>query len=190
MRDPRACVASQIAIEWYEPEIALEASTVAWEMAISRVDSFAPKLRPDQLLDVRYEDLVRDPAGELRRVCEFAGLRDGETVEHMINAERRGTFREGWHDRLTEPISTAPIDSWRRKLSPEQAALVEHATGGELERLGYRAVAGEAAPPPGSLRRLAAQRRERRRYWRRWEIEELKRKVVARRPVAAESSRP
>jgi Sulfotransferase family len=190
VRDPRGAVSSQIAIKWYDDDIALEASTVAWEMAIDRVDSFAPRLRPDQLLDVRYEDLVRDPAGELRRVCAFADLRDGETIEHMINAERRGTFREGWHDRLSEPISTAPIDSWRKRLEREHVALVEHATGDRFERLGYRRIAEGTAPDRAALRRLAAQRRERRRYWRRWAWEELKRRhVVARHPVAAVSSR-
>ena len=47
-----------IPLGWDPAEVALEASIANWELSVRRVDEFAAKLRPDQLLDVRYEDLV------------------------------------------------------------------------------------------------------------------------------------
>ncbi|HSD76837.1 MAG TPA: sulfotransferase [Solirubrobacteraceae bacterium] len=172
VRDPRGAVASQIAIGWYRTNIAVPASTVAWEVAVDRVDAFARRLRPDQLLDVRYEDMVRDPAATLERICAFAGLRGGDTIEQMVTAKRRGRFREGWHDRLAEPVTSAPIDSWRERLAPEAVALVEHATRSRFDRFGYRGQPDlQATPDPAALEQLEQQRRR------------------ARRPIAAESSR-
>ena len=118
VRDPRAAVASQLPLGWATQEDALAHSIANWETAVARVDAYARRLRPDQLLDVRYEDLVRDPHTELERICAFAGLRGGDAVAHMVSADRRGTFREGWHDRLNDPVSTAPITSWRERLTP------------------------------------------------------------------------
>jgi hypothetical protein len=186
VRDPRAAAASQVAMGWFEPEVALPASTGAWELAVERVDMYANRLRPDQLLDVRYEDLVRDPGAVLARVCEFAGLRGGEAVDEMITAQRRGHLRQDWHARVAEPVTTAPIASWRERLAGPAVALVEQATERHLARFGYVPVAAGAAPDPADLAALRAERRRRRRGWRRWAREELKRHhVLYRRPVAA-----
>jgi hypothetical protein len=80
VRDPRAATDSQMRAPWYRhlEQPALAASVATWEFAVARVDRFADQLCPDQLLDVRYEDLVREPQPTLERICAFAGLRGGE----------------------------------------------------------------------------------------------------------------
>jgi hypothetical protein len=187
VRDPRAAVASQMPLGWADEGYELADSVANWETAVARVDAYAGRLRPDQLLDVRYEDLVRDPAATLRRICAFANLRDGETIERMIVSERRGSFREGWHDRLAEPISTAPIAAWRRRLKPAEVAVVERATGPRLGRFGYVAEPGlQVAPDPAELAKVGRRLRHRRRKWRRHAVDELKRRhVLYRHPLAA-----
>jgi hypothetical protein len=163
------------------------AGAATWETAITCVDEAARRLRPDQLLDVRYEDLVSDPYAALERVCRFADLRDGDIVEEMITAERLGKFREGWHDKLNEPITTAHVDAWKDKLKPSEIALVEHAVGGYFERFGYVPLEGlDASPEPAQLRQLERERRKRARYHQALARDELKRRLfVYRRPVAA-----
>ena len=187
VRDPRAAVASQIPIGWDEPGMALASAANRWELAIRRIDLAAARLRPDQLLDVRYEDLVRDPQATLRRICEFAGLRAGEAIEQMIAAPRRGRFNPGWHDRLDEPVSADRISSWRERLEPHEVALVEHATRRWFDRFGYRTEPGLAAGPVSSdLRNLRRMRARRTWMWWRYALGELKRRhVTYRHPVAS-----
>jgi sulfotransferase family protein len=187
VRDPRAAVASQVAIGLNGVDDELPCSLVNWETAVRRVDLFAEALRPDQLLDVRYEDMVSHPHRTLRRVCEFAGLRGGDAIEEMISRERRGNFNEGWHDRLAEPISAATIDSWRERLAPADVSLIEYATGRYFERFGYRfAPALAATPERRALRQLRRQRRARRIKWTRYSLGELeRRRILYRHPVAA-----
>jgi hypothetical protein len=185
VRDPRAAVASMMPLGWDPPEVALEASIANWELSVRRVDEFAGRLRPDQLLDVRYEDLVRDPGAVLEQVCAFASLPAGDAVDAMLSADRGGSkFKPGWHDRLREPISTAPIDSWRARLADPATALVEHVCGPWFERFGYVPVA-EGAFEDAALREVDRQRGIRRDRLRRLAREELKRRLIHRRPVAA-----
>ena len=80
----------------------------------------------------------------------------------MIAAERRGTFRPGWHDRLGDAIDTAPITAWEQRLEPHQVAFVERVTANELERFGYRpSPALDAEPDPYEFVRLKRHRRRR-----------------------------
>jgi hypothetical protein len=67
VRDPRGAVASQVGMGWDPPAVAVPAAIARWEGAVARTDQFARRLRPDQLLDVRYEDLVGDPGSEPSR---------------------------------------------------------------------------------------------------------------------------
>jgi len=189
VRDPRAAVASQIPMPWSDPEVALPAATARWEAAVRRTDHFAQELRPDQLLDLRYEDMVSDPHAALERVCAFAGLRAGDAIETMIS-KRRGSLR-GSHKVVSEPITTAPVDRWRERLEPHQVALVEWTTAPLLDRFGYRPAEDlRAGVTPSDARELARQRRSRRREWRSSQRGELLRRALYRRPVAAVAASP
>ena len=190
VRDPRGAVASQIRLAWDAPEVAVAAATARWEAAIRRTDHFALRLRPDQFLDLRYEDMVSDPHLALEQVCAFAGLRADDAVETMVRGERRGSFR-GLHERIAEPVTTASVERWRERLDPHQVALVEWATVPLRDRFGYRPAEGSwPDPAPRDSDELARQRRHRRRNWRRSQRGELLRRAVYRRPVAAVPSSP
>ena len=174
-------MASQIPMGWDAPEVAMPAAAARWEAAVRRTDHFAGRLRPDQFLDLRYEDMVSDPRAALERVCAFAGLRADDAVETMIRRRRSSAGK-----RVAEPITTASVERWRERLHPHQVALVEREMAPLLDRFGYR-----PADDPGArvtsrdARELARQRRYARREWRRSRQGELLRRAVYRRPVAS-----
>ena len=185
VRDPRGAVASQLGMGWDAPEVAVAAAPARWVEAIRRTDRQARRLRPDQLLDVRYEDLVRDPEATLATICAFAGLRGGDAVGAMIGGERRGSF-SGPHERVAEPVTTASIERWRERLAPQEVALVERGAAPLLDRFGYRPDEElRVGPAPADERELARQQRLARREWRRSQRGELLRRAVYRRPVVA-----
>ena len=185
VRDPRGAVASQIPMGWDAPEVAMPAATARWEAAVRRTDHFAGRLRPDQFLDLRYEDMVSDPHAVLERVCAFAGLRADDAVETMIRRRRSSAGK-----RVAEPITTASVERWRERLHPDQVALVEREMAPLLNRFGYRPAEDPGArATPRDARELARQRRYARREWRRSRHGELLRRAVYRRPVAAVADR-
>jgi hypothetical protein len=183
VRDPRGAVASQLEMGWDPAEVAVPAAIARWEGAIARTDEAARRLCPDQLLDVRYEDLVDDPAAELERILGFAQLPAGAAVGTMVSGERHGRFGRA-HALVAEPVTSSSVERWRERLSPQEVALVEHATAPLMERFGYRP-ASEAEPDPDAVGELARQRRANRREWSQTRRDELLRRARYRRPVAA-----
>jgi hypothetical protein len=107
-------------------------------------------------LELRYEDLIEDPEGILRRVCDFVKLdydpamlryheraadrmaemardlpgRDGESV-------RPAEERMAAHAMTQKPPSASRIGVWRTEMSAEDAAEFENAAGDLLAELGY-----------------------------------------------------
>ena len=189
VRDPRGAVASQLPMGWDDPDAALAAATARWIGAVERTDHFARALRPDQLLDVRYEDLVASPRETLARVCRFAGLRRGAALDAALAAERRPDA-SGIHERLTQPVTTASVERWRERLLPQEVALVERATEPWLARFGYLPSGIEVPPDDADVAELGRQLRHSRREWRRTRIDERVRKLRYRHPVAAVPLRP
>ncbi len=71
---------------------------------------------PSRLMDVRYEELVRDPGGTLRKIYETLRLSDFESVQgtieawvesehreytpnkHQLPPEKEAMIRDAWHD--------------------------------------------------------------------------------------------
>jgi Sulfotransferase family len=188
IRDPRGAVSSLITLGWYPEKVAVPSAASAWEASIRNLDRRAGALRPDQLLDIRFEDMALDPAASLRRVCSFAGLRDDdEAIEQMIARENVGNLRQDRHWRIREPISSAPVDAWRKRLRTRDVALVEHVTRPYMERFGY--VPGEAAgtePKRRDVEEFEQQRKRRVKRWRGVARQEFRRRhLTYRRPVAA-----
>ncbi|HYI18719.1 MAG TPA: sulfotransferase, partial [Solirubrobacteraceae bacterium] len=183
VRDPRGVAASQAAMGWDQPDIVVPAAIVRWEFAVARTDHYARELHPDQLLDVRYEDLVADPHAQLTRVLEFAGLTAGDVVDRLVSGERDGWF-VGPHVLAGAPVTTASVERWRTRLTPSQIALVEQATAPLMERFGYRPDS-DAEPTRHEHAMLAHRRRAFRRRWRRTRRDDLLRELLHRRPVVA-----
>jgi tetratricopeptide (TPR) repeat protein len=84
-----------------------------------------------QMLDLRYEDLVLDTEGQVRRMLEFLNLPwDERCMKYYQNARRVRTASE---DQVRRPIYTTAIGRWKhyeRHLGDLIAALGRPATAG------------------------------------------------------------
>ncbi len=67
-------------------------------------------------LRVRYEDILRQPAAEIERVCAFAEL---PYDEGMLNGGGLilPEFTRGQHQLVGKPPDASRLDAWRKKLS-------------------------------------------------------------------------
>jgi hypothetical protein len=91
----------------------------AYQKLMSHWRSALPQ---DVLLEVRYEDLVADKAGESRRILEFCGLQPGaESLDHTQN-QRSVRTPSLWQVR--QPIYRTSIARWK-KFEPWMGALME-----------------------------------------------------------------
>jgi hypothetical protein len=93
------------------------------------------------VLLVRYEDLVRAPRRQLRRITRFLGLPwDGRLLRHPEQPHAEiypdGTAMGNTDPR--RPIGGDAVGQWRRHLSPGDEDMVWAVAGDLMARLGYR----------------------------------------------------
>ncbi|WP_421702083.1 sulfotransferase [Aliiroseovarius sp.] len=73
--------------------------------------AFWRELRPESFIEVRYEDLVRDPEPEVRRMLDYCGLDwDPACLEPEKNTAMVRTLSA---DQVRSPISPKAIGGWR-----------------------------------------------------------------------------
>jgi hypothetical protein len=93
-----------------------------YRTSVEAMLEFRPTLDPARVVDLRYEDVLLDPAGEMQRVHQAVELPFGD-------ADRRRA-----HATVRRP---AGPDKWRT-ISPDQIDRVMPTIGPLLERTGYR----------------------------------------------------
>lgn len=184
VRDPRDVVVSskRAVFNPYHPYFTAR----LWQEQQDTGAALLDRLPPGTIRLLRYEDLLRDPEGVLRTLCDFIGedwepgvLRFFETPE----ARRCSSLSQSWV-RTASPLQTGNSGRYRRELSPRQRALVEGICSRGMDRFGYETESVDEAHPgldPGRARRyyrwadlgmsLRAEARsllQDRNHWRRW----------------------
>lgn len=95
----------------------------AWRRYTETALRDGPPLGPDRYLELRYEDLVREPLREADRVADFLGLTGTRSREALRGAVGR--------------VESGSVGSWRTSLSEADMADVRAEAGELLARLGY-----------------------------------------------------
>jgi hypothetical protein len=128
----------------FGPSSAVEAAEW-WVRRIEKARRQAGDLR--HYLEVRYEDLVRDPEPHLRGICEFLELSFAEVMldYHERAGERLMEIaperRIGFFDFVDKPPQAARIGRWKGEMSESERRQFETIAGPLLEELGYKSTA-------------------------------------------------
>jgi hypothetical protein len=85
-------------------------------------------------LEVRYEELVDDVEGVLRRICELAGLEFEPAMADYAGSV--DVSAKPHQQRLLQP-PTRGVRDWRTQMTPADVAAFEHVAGDLLRELGY-----------------------------------------------------
>lgn len=134
LRDPRDVALSMLKVPWGPPSFA--SALLVWQ---SCDQASAPFFEADRnVMTLRFEDLVRDPEGELRRLCRFLGeeFEPGmtNTSRSIAHVNRTG---EPWKQKAGEAIDSGRGGVWHRETSAEQQAQAEAIAGDRLQAYGY-----------------------------------------------------
>ena len=127
-------------------------ASAIWENAELAWEVMRPSLSDDRFLEIRYEELLRQPEETLARICRFVGL---EYDPAMMSYPSDSTYG---------PPDPTAIDRWRH-LSEDEVRLAEARIGTLLERRGYE----RSGHPPLVLTQPMKRRLER--QTRRWRLE-------------------
>lgn len=150
IRDGRD-VALSLREQWFAPGRDIAKLARYWSRCVVRARRSGLG-RPDYL-EVRFEELVREPRPVLARVCRFLELEwDSAMLEHHTRAEARlgehtgrtapgGTVTREQRLRQQESSLRAPdpgrIGAWRAGMLPQEHAEFQRVAGKLLRTLGY-----------------------------------------------------
>jgi hypothetical protein len=93
-------------------------------------------------VEVRYEDLVTDPARAMREICDAIGARvDGTWLAELTDDDRSkpGAVAASGRPDYEGAVSAASVARWRTDLSADELRLVMRICGSRLSELGYAA---------------------------------------------------
>jgi hypothetical protein len=109
-----------------------------WTRAIHLGLAYRESPYAGHILEIRYEDMIRDLEGAVKRACAFLG----EEFEPQMLAWHDKTelvpAREyRIHTKLAQPITAGTVAGWRTRLSALECFCVEASLHRELLDLGY-----------------------------------------------------
>ncbi len=109
-----------------------------WRDAVVAGDAASARYG-DDVLTLRYEDLVSRPEIEVERICRFAGIPfEASMLEADADAQSRvAAGQEQWFAGLSESINVGSVGRWRTTMSRRDQALFTSIAGGALRRHGY-----------------------------------------------------
>lgn len=124
IRDPRDVAPSVVAKGWAGN---VYAGAGFWVEAERCWDRLKARLTQDQFIEVRYEDLIREPEKELTRVCEWIGVSfDPRMLEYTVNAPQ-----------YPKP-DARHAERWKRELSFHKVHWVEVQAAELMTPRGYK----------------------------------------------------
>ncbi|XP_075395184.1 carbohydrate sulfotransferase 7 [Tenrec ecaudatus] len=98
----------------------------------------APSWLRRRYLRLRYEDLVRQPRAQLRRLLRFAGLRALPALDSFaLNMTRGAAYGADRPFHLSARDAREAVHAWRERLSREQVRQVEAACAPAMRLLAY-----------------------------------------------------
>ncbi|MBO0891864.1 MAG: sulfotransferase, partial [Acidothermales bacterium] len=145
VRDGRACVASLKRMPWWE--YGTYGAVAEWAMAFDNCRRYARGLPSDTFHQIRYEDLVADPHGELSKLCVFLGeeFDDAMTTPKEVAQIAVPKFKK-WHTQTHADLSDESVARWQQELEPWEIQLCETVLGRRLRAYGYELTGTGRAP--------------------------------------------
>jgi hypothetical protein len=99
-------------------------------LAHSHIAEFAAKHQgAARVLNVRYEDLVEDPSGELEKILSAFDLTKRRHKKPTIGINRTALSADGYGDKKilhTNSVHKGSVGSWRNVLTPQEASFYSH----------------------------------------------------------------
>ena len=138
IRDGRDVAMAYLDRDEWGPSTLAE-TALYWRSRVGRGRKAGAALGPECYREVRYEDMVDDPEGTTRSLCDFAGI---DFRAEMLDYHERGaafiasSATPEAFSGLAKPITRGMRD-WRTQMAPDAVAFFEAIAGELLTDLGY-----------------------------------------------------
>ena len=112
-----------------------------WVRRICSAQSAGSRIGPNLYYELRYENLIDDPEGELRAVCDFLGeAYEPGMIEYHRTARERIPANSHFFSNVRNPLSRQRVGRWQQEMSVADQRLVQRVAGRLLAELGYTVI--------------------------------------------------
>lgn len=136
IRDGRDVVNSYIKSGIYSsPEKAAE----RWLLSVEFAQNFGEQIGNDRYTEVRYENLVKTPETEIKKICGFLKIDYNKNMLHPQSGYGKlgDATRAKHHSNLKKPINLDSIGKWKRELTRSDKTTLSKLLDKSLIELGY-----------------------------------------------------
>ncbi len=106
-------------------------TSILWKTCIRQIQRIQGRISPENLVIVKYEDLVSETERVVRELCSYIG----ETFERQmldVTSHNSSTAVD------TGGIFTSSVGRWENTLGKEDAYVAQYIAGREMELMGYK----------------------------------------------------
>lgn len=117
----------------------LHRAAVEWQKTVKLAQSFGD-LHPSQYIEIRYENLVQNPAQITRTICNFLGIQYFEGIEEQTKGivSLMGDVQEFEHlSNVENQINTRSIGKGVKTFNEAQINELKNLIGSTMDELGY-----------------------------------------------------
>lgn len=135
MRDPRdTCASSKISLAGYTLDRAIR----DWEKSLLHGLLAKMFLGRNRFMLLKYEDLVRNPARQLARICNFLNVEFNECMIHFYESSAARVISQlDHHKNLQRPVFTDSISRYKAILNDEEVMMIEERLSALMTYFGY-----------------------------------------------------
>jgi hypothetical protein len=124
-----------------------------WAKRVMAGRDACPRIGTDRYLEIRYEDLVEDPEGETKDICDFLELEfDPGMMDYTERARGSILPRASMYNPHVTEKPQKNVRSWENSMPPEHVEIFEAVAGDVLSLLGYE----RRYPTPGGKAKAVA----------------------------------
>ena len=137
VRDPRAVANSILPLDW-GPNTCDEFS-LWWLSRIGLSSSGASEIPQNDLIEVKYEDLITDPTTTLMNICNFCDI-DYSDDMLLNDGFKTYSYTKKQHQLIGKPISSNNNEKWILNLSNTQIETIEFYCNTVMRKYGYKTI--------------------------------------------------
>lgn len=134
IRDYRAHINSMLKVNFERKNIASLA--VRWKKYNRSVEKLKERF-PNQVLLVRYEDLVVSPEQKMKDIKQFLTVSGDFSLESLNKKMSEDNQLEIHHKSLKKRVSTDHVEEWKTGLNKKQIAISEYICNDFADKYGY-----------------------------------------------------
>jgi hypothetical protein len=122
-----------------------------WKYKVEKAAETLSALPPEQVFQLRFEDLLMDPEQKVSQICAFLGVSFEKSMLEFYKTSHK--FIGKHHSRyIFEPINIEPSNKWKRKLSERENKIFQCVAYGCLSKCGYEVASREGFTVKDKLR--------------------------------------